>query len=188
MPETKKQITKEQMAYSFGFDAMTDCVEVIERFALEDGAWVKTHTFRYADGTAKTVPIEAYHHLVPAAPGWVALTDSGYGAEPVRALHAVAFWQYVLDRRDSSYVMPMIPGDTSVMDCVAVVSPDGRVFEIRREGCLRNEPFPSIEAWQEHVDRKRAEEIAERERRDAEREKLKCPACGRQPSLRGRHD
>lgn len=172
--------TKEQMACSFGFDNMTDCVEVTERFALEDGAWVKTHTFRYADGTAKTVPIgEAYTYLVPAAPGWVAVTDSGYGAEPARALHAVAFWQYVFDGHDSGYVMPMIAGDTSMMDCVAVASPDGRVFEIRREGVLLNEPFPSIEAWQEHVDQKRAEEIVERERLEAEREKSKCPACGR---------
>jgi CO dehydrogenase/acetyl-CoA synthase beta subunit len=60
----------------------------------------------------------------------------------------------------------------------AVISPDGRVFEVSNRECLENNPFPSVKAWHDHVARKREEHLAEQERQRLSREKTKCPHCG----------
>jgi hypothetical protein len=57
-------------------------------------------------------------------------------------------------------------GDT----IIAVISPDGRVFE----AYLSDDPFPSVEAWHAHVEKKRAEHLAEEERQRHEEEKAEA--------------
>ena len=57
-------------------------------------------------------------------------------------------------------------GDT----IIAVISPDGRVFE----AYLSDDPFPSVEAWHAQVEKKRAEHLAEEERQRLEEEKAKA--------------
>jgi hypothetical protein len=159
---------------------MTDCTEVIERLALKDGHWEMTRTYVYADGASKNVVSENEdsYYLVPAAPGWVVATDSYYDDEPVRDHHLICMWKYIIDRRDYC-IMPLIPGDNSMTRAVAVLSPDGRVFEVSGKDCLMNHPYPSLKAWHDHVARKRTEHLAEQEKRRLEEEKCKCPACGR---------
>jgi hypothetical protein len=57
-------------------------------------------------------------------------------------------------------------GDT----IIAVISPDGRVFE----AYLSDDPFPSVEAWHAHVEKKRAEHLAEEGRRCLEEKKAEA--------------
>jgi len=156
----------------FGLENMTDCTEVTERLAWKGDGWEMTRTFTYADGRSEShvsVDDERYHILVPAAPGWIAVTNSYYDAEATRDQHPVAMWKYWLDDRDS-YAAPIFPGDTSMTHAVAVISPDGRVFEVSNNGCLQNTPYPSVKAWHDHVERKRTELLAEQERRQLESE------------------
>jgi hypothetical protein len=55
-------------------------------------------------------------------------------------------------------------------DAIAVISPDGRVFE----AYLSDDPFPSVEAWHAHVEKKRAEHLADLERQRLEEEKAEA--------------
>jgi hypothetical protein len=57
-------------------------------------------------------------------------------------------------------------GDT----IIAVISPDGRVFE----AYLSDDPFPSVEAWRAHVEKKRTEHLADEERQRLEEEKAEA--------------
>ena len=57
-------------------------------------------------------------------------------------------------------------GDT----IIAVISPDGRVFE----AYLSDDPFPSVEALHAHVEKKRAEHLAEEERQRLEEKKAEA--------------
>ena len=57
-------------------------------------------------------------------------------------------------------------GDT----IIAVISPDGRVFE----AYLSDDPFPSVEAWHAQVEKKRAEHLAEEERQRLEEKKAEA--------------
>jgi hypothetical protein len=157
---------------------MTNCKEVVERLTIKEDGREMTCTYTYADGTSKTVTAEdGHYYLVPAAPGWIAATDSYHHEGPARDHHAIAMWKYIEDRHSSS-VMPLIPGDDSMTRAVAVLSPDGRVFEVCDNMCLKNDPYPSLKAWHDHVERKRTEYLAEQERKRLAREKDKCPHCG----------
>jgi len=131
----------------FGAKNMTDCTEITERLAIKEDGWEMTRIYTYADGTSKSVigENENYYCLVPAAPGWIAATDSYYDGEPARDHHTIAMWKYIIDGRDYQ-VMPLIPGDNSMNRAVAVFSPDGRVFEVSARGVLENKPYPSVKA------------------------------------------
>jgi len=66
------------MVCMFGAKNMTDCTEITERLAIKEDGWEMTRIYTYADGTSKSVigENENYYCLVPAAPGWIAATDS----------------------------------------------------------------------------------------------------------------
>jgi hypothetical protein len=169
---TAAKTTSEQMVHMFGAKNMTNCTEVTERLTMtDDSGWVMTRTYNYADGTSKNVvgEGEGYYCLVPATPGWIAATDSYYDGEAARDHHPIAMWRYLEDK-SGPQVLPHFPGDDSMTHAVAVISPDGRVFEVHSNGCLKNDPYPSVKAWHDHVARKRAEHLAEEERKRLERE------------------
>jgi hypothetical protein len=174
-------VTSDDMAGMFGATNMTNCTEVAEVLAINgDGYWEMTRTYKYADGTSKDVAGEAegYYCLVPASPGWIVATDHYYD-DPLatRQHHAVAMWRYSIEGRDHR-IMPLIPGDTSRVTAVAVISPDWRVFEVAAHGILQNVSYPSIEAWHDRIAQERAKLEAEEDRR----EKSKCPHCGHVPA------
>jgi hypothetical protein len=163
--------TTKWMNYRFGIERMTDCIEVTERLTIKADGWEMTRTFTYADGASKSFVDDNanYYCLVPASDGWIAETDS-YDHDPVRARHPIAVWRYVIDGQES-HLFPEFPGDRSMTRSVAVISPDGRIYEVSDRGCLVNFPFQSPEAWHAHVTQKRAEYLAEKERERLEEEK-----------------
>jgi hypothetical protein len=168
------KITTKRMVGMFGAQNMSDCTEVTERLSLKEDGWEMTRVYRYADGTEKSIigANESYYCLVPAAAGWVAETDSYYDGETARERHPIAVWRFVLDGQDT-HLFPEFPGDRSMTHAVAVISPDGRVFEVGNDDSLVNNPFPSVMAWRAHVERKRAEDLAQKEKERVEEEKAR---------------
>jgi hypothetical protein len=159
----------------YGFESMTDCTEVTERLTLKDGRWEMIRTYTYADGTTKNFSDEDCFFIVPAAPGWEVEMDSYYDGQATHDRHAITMWK-IIPGPHSDQVMPLIAGDDpSIMHALAVISPDGRVFEILRGDFLYNKPFSSIEEWHDHVAKARIARVIEEGKRWLAQEKY--PHC-----------